>query len=1204
MALQRKNHPGESLAVALPALTLILALCPVTAAVQFAGGTGEPNNPYQIATAEQLLDIGSDPELLTQCFVLNNDIDFDSHYGPLGTLTQAAIASDSSAQAFEGWLDGRGHVIRHLRIKAAQGNAIALIGRLGAKGTIVSLGVEDGAIYAARQDVGLLAGSSAGTILGCWAEGQVHGSFSVGLLVGLQQRGTIAYGYSEGFLVAASNVGGLIGEVVQGEVQECSSGDCRIETGQGEVIYGGGLIGKLGQGTVNDSFARVSIVCPQGTMLGGLIGDNTAGTIRGCLSLGSVKGKRMVGGLVGRNGGTIRSCYSRCSVEAQQYAGGLVCTDTGTVMFCYAAGPVRASNAGGLMMSGRGAYLSYWDLDKSGTRTSAGGFGRTTAQMQQAATFRGWGHQREWVLPEGDAPRLWWEPCWGSPIVDSPTQFSEGSGTEEDPYQIQTAAEFTSLAWDASLLDKHFVLSQDINLAGLDSGALLPIGTRGLPFCGSLDGRSHVLSGFGCDLSVTYAGLFGCVGVSQEDPNRTGWVKSLTMRDVLVTGRERVGALAACLEGGRIEGCVVTGQVQGTTMVGGAVGELMSGEVVESAFNGRVNGHDRVGGLVGTQEGVVRSCYTAGPVVGQTSYVGGLAGELYRSYGSPSPPLIAFCYSEAQVEGGSIVGGLIGSVNRGEVFACYARGRVQGYAAVGGLAGEAKGMVNWGSVWDRQSTTVNTSAFGQSQTPLAMMDSRTYPGWAYGRQWTLRVGTDYPRLAWESRAGPMMADPARTYGGGSGTYSDPYVISDGEHLVTLSRHPQDFSRHFRLTKDLDLQAAQASLVPIGTPAAPFTGSFDGNCHTLKNCKYIDAAAGYVGLFRSIRRSSDTGGALSGLVSNLHLESAQVEAAEYVGALAGHNAGEILFCTVSQSAVAADQTAGGLVGYNALDGTLLACDSGASVMLGGVVAQEDEFENAGGLVALNEGTLLLCSSSAQVRGLRDMTPDVAPRITSRLMGGLAGTNQQGAITGCTSTAYVVGLDTIGGLVGSNDGGRLYRCGAIADVDARFNGGAFVAESNGGSIEACFARGKVTGSSLGGFIYVSRDAVIESCYFAGSITGEEISGFANEVCGQSRISHCYCAASIESESPEGAFARSLDVPVQVSSCFWDRTLFSENRNSQYASDVQKAGMTGLDTRSLQNGQKLHEAGWDFVDTWVQCAGAYPRLWWEGVECEGGH
>ena len=41
------------------------------------GGTGEPNDPYQIATAEQLIAIGSDPNLLDKHFLLVADIDQD-----------------------------------------------------------------------------------------------------------------------------------------------------------------------------------------------------------------------------------------------------------------------------------------------------------------------------------------------------------------------------------------------------------------------------------------------------------------------------------------------------------------------------------------------------------------------------------------------------------------------------------------------------------------------------------------------------------------------------------------------------------------------------------------------------------------------------------------------------------------------------------------------------------------------------------------------------------------------------------------------------------------------------------------------------------------------------------------------------------------------------------------------------------------------
>ncbi|NIQ99301.1 MAG: hypothetical protein GTN78_03760, partial [Gemmatimonadales bacterium] len=87
---------------------------------------------------------------------------------------------------------------------------------------------------------------------------------------------------------------------------------------------------------------------------------------------------------------------------------------------------------------------------------------------------------------------------------------------------------------------------------------------------------------------------------------------------------------------------------------------------------------------------------------------------------------------------------------------------------------------------------------------------------------------------WEGRAGPLLVDPARAYGGGSGTRSDPYLISSSEDLVTLSRHPQDFGSHFRLVRDIDLKEVQTCLSPIGTLMVPFTGRFDGNHHTLEN----------------------------------------------------------------------------------------------------------------------------------------------------------------------------------------------------------------------------------------------------------------------------------------------------------------------------------------------------------------------------------
>jgi hypothetical protein len=84
----------------------IIVICLVikqSLAIEFAGGTGEPNNPYQIATAEQLQAIG-DSTLEDKCFILVADIDLDPN------LPGNEIVVDRSfISFFSGTLDGNGH---------------------------------------------------------------------------------------------------------------------------------------------------------------------------------------------------------------------------------------------------------------------------------------------------------------------------------------------------------------------------------------------------------------------------------------------------------------------------------------------------------------------------------------------------------------------------------------------------------------------------------------------------------------------------------------------------------------------------------------------------------------------------------------------------------------------------------------------------------------------------------------------------------------------------------------------------------------------------------------------------------------------------------------------------------------------------------------------------------------------------------------
>jgi hypothetical protein len=119
---------------------------------------------------------------------------------------------------------------------------------------------------------------------------------------------------------------------------------------------------------------------------GGLVGTNYRGSyIRNCYAAGSVTGNTEVGGLVGLNSdgrqvmSNIEKTYSTGSVTGSSRIGGLV-----------------GYNAGSRVTA------SYWDTITSGLTTSAGGTGRTTAEMKQQSTFVDWDFDTVWQIDEGE----------------------------------------------------------------------------------------------------------------------------------------------------------------------------------------------------------------------------------------------------------------------------------------------------------------------------------------------------------------------------------------------------------------------------------------------------------------------------------------------------------------------------------------------------------------------------------------------------------------------------------------------------------------------------------------------------------------------------------------------------------------------------------------------------------------------------------
>jgi len=118
----------------------------------------------------------------------------------------------------------------------------------------------------------------------------------------------------------------------------------------------------------------------------------------------------MGAGLAAWNQGTIINCYATGSVGGICSAGGLVADNNSTIANCYAIGKVsgnskRKSWVGGLIarLNGPDEVLSsYWDTQTSGQTTSAGGTGKTTAEMKAAKTFLdgGWDFNDVWDIVE------------------------------------------------------------------------------------------------------------------------------------------------------------------------------------------------------------------------------------------------------------------------------------------------------------------------------------------------------------------------------------------------------------------------------------------------------------------------------------------------------------------------------------------------------------------------------------------------------------------------------------------------------------------------------------------------------------------------------------------------------------------------------------------------------------------------------------
>ena len=101
--------------------------------------------------------------------------------------------------------------------------------------------------------------------------------------------------------------------------------------------------------------------------------------------------------------------------------------------------------------------------------------------------------------------------------------------------------------------------------------------------------------------------------------------------------------------------------------------------------------------------------------------------------------------------------------------------------------------------------------------------------------------------------GILSASGLFAYSGGNGTVDSPYEIANLTDLEDLQNTSGDWGAYFIQTADIDASTTSgwnggAGFDPIGNSSPKFTGSYDGQDHTIDGLTINRGSTYYIGLF--------------------------------------------------------------------------------------------------------------------------------------------------------------------------------------------------------------------------------------------------------------------------------------------------------------------------------------------------------------------
>ncbi|MES2589771.1 MAG: GLUG motif-containing protein, partial [Bacteroidota bacterium] len=1213
----------------------------------YSGGTGTVGDPYQIATLADLEYLSDNSTDWDKFFIQTANIDatvtntwnVGDHDNDGGATPDEAMGfipiGDYFSNRFTGSYNGNNFAISNLYINRPGNLYIGLFGSVSmVNREIINVNLSNVNITGGDNTGALIGGVDffygPGLIQNCHVSGSVTGKSKTGGLIGeftshSTDKITLKKSSSNCVVSGTSTVGGFCGALERGIVVECTSNGS-----VSSISDGAGFSGTI------DLNATVSFCKSNANVVASLIAAGftyrvfgTSTIVEFCSSHGDVTSTgASASGFTSNayNQSTIRDCYTISNVVGSTSAAAFVSNTFNLSLFvrCYSGSTLTtAGDKAGFCydnLDGYGSTITncYWDTDVSGTATSDGGAGLTTAQMQTRSNFTSWDFLGE--TTNGTDDHWYMDDCASGsyPKLRYFQTFFKGTGTSGDPYLIENKQDLKELSENQCFASRYFKQTADVSFVSADfqsGGDFYNAGKgfRSILLTGTYDGDNHFIDG---------------IYHNETDPFN-----------------------ANCGMFERIDGTVTDLALTNVQVAGGG-----------GHFNGA---------FAGIIDGTVSNCSVTGSL-NSNNFNGGFAASIG---GTAS---VSNCYATVNVTGGSRTGGFVGDISgaTGDITNCYSSGVVSGSSLVGGFIGNnAGGTINISNCfWNTETSGQSSSAGGTGLTSSQMKTQSTLTSatWDFSTIWKMGQCTNngFPVFAWQTITNyPTVSSPVadNTCGDGSVTLEATpsssatikwYDAASGGSLIVDDAN-FDLSGN-NLTKvnltattsyyaEADLSGCNSvsrvevvathTALPTVSSLSPASRCGSGSItisatSSAGNIKWYDASSG--GNLITDDANYDLSGNNLTIVNLTGTTSfyAQAENGTCVNPTRSEVIATIQTCysggigtigdpyqisnkadlkrlsetsadwsshfiqTASISFTNADFENGGGF-YNAGNG-FIPIGNTTTGFSGRYNGQNYTIENLfiNRPSANNIGFFGYGNSGLNINNIKLINIDIEG---NDHVGGLIGQQaNNGDVTNCHVTGNIKGNNNYcGGLIGQTNGTNVSNSSANATIYAFNRAGGFIGNPRFGNISQCFSDGTVTIDENanafynGGFFGANNSGNFTNCYTTVDIIANDyscdIAGFGGSI-SNGTFTNCYASNTLTGNNLRRGFCVD-NFGATFTSCYWNTSLTSSN-------GAAITGVSGKTSSELQTQGTF--SGYNFGSIWKMDLGCpnngYPIFQWQ--------